>query len=171
MKQAQTVDTIRPDRAATDASWPEAIAPALAKVDEELQAGRAKQALEILRRTDTTSPWVANALGVCQLRLGQAQAAVDTLRKLAVADHLNLRSDAPVVFKANFATALLLSGNLAGGVRTLKEIGADRHPAVERLQAALSQWQNSLSFWERFNWWLGGEPSRPVALDSPGDLR
>lgn len=169
MKQAQIVDT--PERVAAEASWPEAIAAALARVEQELQAGRAKQALEILRRTDVSSPWMANALGVCQMRLGQTQAAVETLRKLAVADHLSFRADTPVVFKANFATALLLSANLAGGVRMLKEIGAVRHPAVERLQAALTQWRNSLSFWERINWWLGGEPSRPVALDSPGDLR
>lgn len=170
MNQAQAVDTVQLDKI-TDASWPEAVAPTLAKVEAELQAGRVKQALELLRRADAASPWVANALGVCQMRLGEAQSAVVTLRKMAVADHLSSRADAPVVFKANFAAALLLSGNLAGGVSMFKEIEQECHPAIARLRSALAQWKESLSFWERINWYLGGEPSRPVVLDLPGDLR
>lgn len=153
----------------SESPWPPAVAQALANAEVELQAGRTKQAHEILRRADVASPWVVNALGVCQLRQGQAQAAVDTFRRLAVGDHLRLRSDAPI--KVNFATALLLSGNIAGCFSTLDEIGPERHPAIERLRAALTRWKQNMSFWERINWYLGSEPNRAVILDLPGDLR
>ena len=68
---------------ALDMPWPSEIAPILMKIEGELQAGRVKQALEILRRADISSPWMANALGVCQLRQGQAQVAVGTFRRFA----------------------------------------------------------------------------------------
>jgi hypothetical protein len=153
-----------------ESSWPLAVAPVLDKVEEELRAGRTKQALETLQRANMTSPWMANALGVCHLREGQTQAAVDTFRRLTV-EGLNLRKDAPIVFKVNFATALLLSGNMAGCFSTLEEIRGVEHPAVERLRAALATWKQNLTLWERINWYMGSEPGRPVVIDPPGDLR
>src|SRR5262249_577514 len=75
------------------------------------------------------------------------------------------------VFKTNYATALLLSGNIAGGLRALDEVRDEQCPAVGRLREAVRRWERNLTFWQRVNWWLGGEPDRPLTLDfPPGDL-
>ncbi|MFO0865042.1 MAG: hypothetical protein U0744_10385 [Gemmataceae bacterium] len=151
--------------------WPATLGPTMTEVAAELDSRRPQKAMELLRRSDLNSPWVANAMGVCQLRLGQTQAAVDTFRRLAVADHLTLRSDAPATFKANFAAALFLSGNAAGGTGALREISDKEHPAVKRLQQEVKRWQASLPLLQRINWFFGGEPSTVFAMENPGDLR
>ena len=118
------------------------------------------------------SAWATNALGVCQLRLGNAKVAVDVFRGLALAaGGILLRNDVPAVFKTNYATALLAADNMGGCLSVLAEVREEEHLAIGKLRVAIQRWKESLTLWQKINWYLGGQPDRPVALDFPlGDL-
>ena len=169
--QATTLTQATAPLTAANARPPETAA-LLQKVEQVLQAEGPEKAFELLARSKDNSPWVTNARGVCLLRLGEAARAVDLFRGLVLgAGGLCLRQDVPTVFKTNFATALLLTGNLAGFLSALGDTHDKEHPAVQRLGAALGRWRAGLSFWEKVRWYLGGEVGRPVTLDfPPGDL-
>lgn len=143
----------------------------LKQVDNLLKAGKPEKALHLLRGCGVSSPWLSNATGVCQLRLGNAKPAMDIYRRLVLeAGGTHLRADVPAVFRINFAQALLSSGHIEGCLTALDEVATD-HPAVARIRAAIDRWKDSLTFWERLQWKLGGEPARPVVLEyPPGDL-
>jgi hypothetical protein len=105
------------------------------------------------------------------LRLGDAQGAVGVLRSLVLGMGVALKPDAPAVFKTNFATALLLENNVSGCLSALAEVHDAQDPAVIRLRAAIQRWKKNLSFREKVQWYLGGQPARKVDLDfPPGDL-
>jgi hypothetical protein len=149
------------------------VASLLGAVRELLEEGRPEAALERIRRSGLSSPWLVNAAGVCQLRLGNAKASVDTFRGLVLAaGGLVLRDDVPAVFKVNFATALLADGNLSGGLRALDEIRQEGHPAVREIRAAVRRWEDGMTFWQRLRWYAGGRPPLPLVLDfAPGHLQ
>jgi hypothetical protein len=152
--------------------WPEEVAGLLGRVAALLDQGRPADAVELLARTKSPSPWARNALGVCQLRLGNAPVAVDVFRGLALGPGgFSLLEEAPTVFKTNYATALLLTDNLEGGLRALAEVRHDQSPATRRLREAVRRWEEGLTFWQKLGWWFGVQPGRPVVLDGPlGDL-
>ena len=141
------------------------------QVEKLLQAGQPKKALDVLARSKVHPPWSTNAIAVCLLRLGQADRAVELFRNLVLSGNLFLRPDVPTAWKVNFATALLMSGNLSGCVQLLGDIREEDHPGVQRLRAALRSWHSRLSVWEKIQWLLGGQPASPVELDfPPGEL-
>jgi hypothetical protein len=143
----------------------------LNQVETLLRAGQPRQALDLLARGKDHSPWSANATGVCLLRLGRADRAVELYRTLVLSEGLFLRPDVPTAWKVNFATALLMADNLPGCVRVLAEMQEEHHPGVQRLRAALDRWHKGLAAWEKVRWFLGGQPARPVELDfPPGEL-
>jgi hypothetical protein len=150
---------------------PSEIANLLVKADELLEAGEPKKALDLLARSKIQSPWVTNAMAVCQLRLGNAKSAVDMLRGLVLgAGGIHMREDVPAVFKTNFAVALLKAGNTAGCLSALADVRVE-HAAVGRIASAIEKFKKSLTLWEKLNWYMGVPPDRPVALDfPPGDL-
>ena len=152
--------------------WPPEVADLLGKAAKFLQEGQPEKALDLIARAKLTSPWATNALGVCQLRLGKATLAVDLFRGLVLAaGGLLLRPDVPAVFKTNYAAALIAADNLSGGLRVLEEIRDESNPAVQTLRAAVRRWEAGLTFWQKLNWWFGGQPDHPLVLDFPlGDL-
>jgi hypothetical protein len=107
------------------------------------------------------------------MRLGNVKVAVDVYRGLVLSSGgLILRQDVPVVYKTNYATALLLSGNVSGCQRVLNEVNDQSSPPVQRLRDAIHGWVKGMSFWQRLNWWTGGTPTHPVVLNfPPGELR
>jgi hypothetical protein len=126
---------------AVDTTPPEA-ADLLGQVAKLLEEGQPAAALERISRSKLSSPWLTNAAGVCQLRLGDAKVAVDTFRGLVLAaGGVVLRDGVPAVFKINFATALLADGNLPGGLRVLDEIRDEGHPAVRGIRDAIRRWK------------------------------
>jgi hypothetical protein len=139
------------------------------QVEKLLQARQPKQALDLLARSQVHSEWARNATGVCLLRLGQTDRAVDIFRNLVISGGLFLRRDVPTAWKVNFATALLMAGHIGGCVGVLKEIPEQHHPGVWRLRAALDRWHERLSIWGKIRWLLGGQPAGPVEL-LPGEL-
>src|SRR5690349_864375 len=111
------------------------------RVDRLLREGEPRKALDLLARSKEGSPWSVNATGVCLLRLGDAPRAIELFRHLVLAPGgLVLKSDVPTAFKVNFATALLLDGNLTGCTSVLGEIREEQHPAVQKLRAAIRRW-------------------------------
>jgi hypothetical protein len=152
-------------------SRPPEVVDLLGKVAILLQEGHPDKALGVVSRARINSPWATNALGVCQLRLGNARGAVDVFRGLVLAGSLFLRRDVPTVFKINYATALLAADNITGCVRVLAEIEEEGHPAVQQLRAVIRRWKGSLSLWQKVQWFLGDQPARPLVLDfTLGDL-
>ena len=143
----------------------------LQEVDKLLMAGSPHRALELISQSKLQSPRVVNATGVCQLRLGNAQSAVDIYRRLLVTGGIFLRPDAPIIFKVNFAVALLMSDNLPGFYSTLAELHADNDPAVIKVRAGFNAWKRKLTFRQRVLFSCGVQPQVPIDLGfPPGDL-
>ncbi len=151
---------------------PSEVTDLMDRVGGLLGEGQPRKALDLLARSRAGSPWAVNATGVCLLRLGDVRGAIELFRGLVLAPGgLVLRRDVPTAFKTNFATALLLDGNVAGCISVLAEVREEGHPAVRRLRAALRGWQAGMSFWEKVRWHLGSPPDRAVELGfDPGEL-
>jgi len=148
------------------------VAALLDKIAMHLQKDQPTTALELIRKSKLRSPWIDNATAVCQMRQGNAEIAVQVLRKLVLSQGILLRQDVPPVFKINFATALCMADNVSGCLNALAEIDAEDHPAVERLRRAIAKWKRGLTLWQRIRWRAGSAVGGPVRLDfPPGELR
>ena len=151
---------------------PPEVANVLAKVQTLLQDQCPEKALDTITGSRLASPWITNATGVCLLRLGNAKQASGVFQGLVVYSGVLLKPDAPMVFKTNYAAALLASGNLMGCLSVLNEIHEEENPAVRQLRAAIQRWKQSLPWWQKLKWYLGDVPERPVILDfSLGELQ
>lgn len=115
-----------------------------------------------------------NAKGVCLLRLGQGTAAVTHYREIVFKPGCSwVRPELPTAYKVNFATALLMSGNISGCVGVLNEAMDPTNPGVQRLRACIRRWERGLTFWQRLNWMCGwtDDLNSQVLLDfEPGLL-
>jgi hypothetical protein len=150
----------------SEAQSPE-VAHVLVKVKQLLDDQCPDKALEVISRSRLASPWITNAAGVCQLRLGNARQAVSAFQSLVVVSAVLLKRDAPMVFKTNYAVALLASDNLPGCLSVLNEIHEEQNATVQQIRAAIQRWKQSLSFWQKVRWYLGDDPRRKVAIDFP----
>lgn len=151
-----------------DDNRPVEVVQLLAKVERLLADDNPERALDAIPRARLKSPWITNATAVCLLRLGQAEQAAKLFRGLVAGPGgVTLRTDAPLVFKCNYATALLAFHNVAGCLSVLAEIGEEDNSTVQQLRAAIAAWKKSLSLWQKFRWLTGDVPQRPVALDFP----
>lgn len=141
----------------------------LSRVRELLSEGRpdeALTALSALRPSAQDAPFVANARAVCHMRAGLFQAAMEELQRLVVDDDsIAIRNGTPPEFLTNFATALLLSGNVEGCVYALSEL-APGEASSAPLRAALERWEHGLTFWQRVCRSFGSPPAGP-RLDFP----
>jgi len=154
----------------TNAPTPE-VASALAKVKQLLDEQCPDKALDVITRSRLSSPWITNATGVCAMRIGNAKSASGVFQGLVGHLGVMLKPDAPLVFKTNFATALLASNNMAGCLSVLHEIGQEDNPTVKRLRAGIERWKQTLSFWQKLKWYTGDIPTKPIVLDFPlGEL-
>ncbi len=139
----------------------------LAKVAASLDSAHPQKALELLQRTKVKSPWVTNAMGVCLLRMGDTERAIEVFKGIAVTSSVCFRTDAPPVFLTNFATALLLAHNVSGCLSALGAVRDEQNPAVQRLRGAIRRWKEGLSMWQRIRWFWGDTPGGPIELGVP----
>lgn len=153
-------------------NWPADVAATLKDVQSFLDRKQVQDALASLGRNRTASPWLQNAQGVCQLRLGNINGAIEIFARLVLSNGgVVVRRDVPTIFLANYATALLASGNLPGCQWILNEIQEKSHPSAERVRDAIKRWRAGLTLWQRFLLALNGETKMPPVLDFPlGDL-
>lgn len=142
------------------------------RVQRMLDQGHAKQAFDLINARGAGDASVRNARAVCQLRLGKADEAVRLLREIVLPHgRVDLRTDVPVCFKTNYATALFLSGNVSGGETVLHDLRGAKHPRLADLHRALDGWVASLSYWQRFLRRCGLPLDKPFSIDfAPGDL-
>lgn len=144
----------------------------LETVRELLEQGDHRQAAAVSREPSLTSAVMRNAHGVAMLRNGQYAAAVEWYRAFCLNEGgVMVREGLPPVYAVNYATALMLTGNLAGAERLLREVGGN-HPAADRLRKAIADWKRTLSGWEWFWYTLYGVvPDRGITLSyPPGEL-
>jgi hypothetical protein len=119
-----------------------------AQFEELLRAGNPQKALQQIPAVDPQ--WERNARGVCFLRLGRPDLAIEVLRSLIFEPGgFAVRLDADPVFQANYATALLLDGNTTGFWEIYGGIRDRNHPAVVQLDEAVRRWKATMTFWQR----------------------
>jgi hypothetical protein len=133
-----------------------------------------QKAVDLLNAKGLRESSHQNMKGVCLMRLGLYDDAVRLFRSLVmVPGSTQIRQDAPVLHKINFATALLLSGCASGCTEVLTEIHQDQDPYVRQVRAAIDNWVSQMTILQKLSWWTGRiEPvNRPVKIDfEPGDL-
>ena len=134
------------------------------------QEGRYEQALKLARGKGGQSLDVQNAEGVCLMRLGRPEAAVQVFRGLVINPGCTwMRRDRPVHYKVNFATALLLHGLTGGCLDMLSDLHGETTPMVDRLRGAIRKWEKSLPMFAWLDWKINrvASSSRPVTLNFP----
>jgi hypothetical protein len=98
-------------------------------------------------------PQVRNALGVCLMRSGRIDQAVDVFRSFVLMPGSVMeRPDVSNACKRNFATALLMKGFPSGALAVLAETREPEHLMEIRLRSAIKQWEKSLSWFRRLDW-------------------
>jgi len=129
-------------------------------------------ALQLIGTGRDEPPAVKNAHAVCLLRLGQAEPAIRLLRQLVLPNEVfSIPPDIPDTYKLNFATALLMEGNIDGCLNALSALQNRDHPTAKALRSALDRWRKGLSFGQRFKLSMGSVPDVPIALGfPPGEL-
>jgi len=139
---------------------------------ELLARGRPAEALSVVRPFVSGDPEARNIQGVALLRLGHVDRALRVFESLVLGSNgVSPRKNVPDLVRTNFATALLLSGDVRECLRTLKELKNPGAYTAVCLQTAVRRWWKGLSLWQRLRWCLGGTPHRPVKLDfPPGDV-
>ncbi|MFG0332570.1 MAG: hypothetical protein ACF8TS_04325 [Maioricimonas sp. JB049] len=143
----------------------------LQQIRDLLDRQQVKEALAVASGRGTDSPPFRNARAVCMMRLGDVQQALRILRSLAVTGGITLRTDAPLEYQINFATALAMSGNAQGAVSILDSINREEDPRIRRLREAIAAWQKQLTFWKWIQWKGGMAVEQPVSFDfEPGEL-
>lgn len=150
------------------------LSPRLSQLATEVARGNYHRALDLSASCQYTDHDIRNLRGVCLMRLGRANDAIELFRNLVLTPGgVTLRGDRPLHFKTNFATALLLGGHPAGCLEVLRECSAMDLPVGKRLESAITAWETTLPLWSRLDWrWCRNEPTNcPVVLGfEPGDL-
>lgn len=147
-------------------------AATLRKVRALAEAGRLQEAFDLANRGGAADALLKNARGVCLMRMRQPEKAIRIYRELTLTGGgIVLRPNVPLIFKTNYATALLMSGNVGGGCEILHELRNEDHPRIAQLQAAVANWKAGLMLFQRLMWRLGNPPEIPVTIDFvPGDF-
>jgi hypothetical protein len=126
----------------------------------------------MLRAAKLRTNAIQNAAAVCLMRIGRIDEAVGIVRGLSIpGDGFSLDPRAPTVFKANYATALLLAQRVNGCVGVLNQIADRSHPSVVKIRRAIEDWAKTLNPIRRFLLPIAGYPNTHVPLAGPpGDL-
>lgn len=117
---------------------------------------------------------VRNALGVCLMRLGKVDQAVEIFRSFVLVPGAVVeRPELSNACKRNFATALLMKGLPSGALSVLAETRDREHVMAVRLHSAIKRWEMSLSWFRRLDWKINRcePPMCHVPLDfEPGEF-
>lgn len=118
------------------------------------------------------SPSFLNAYGVCLLRLGKVYEALTLFNEITLdSKTLQVRQDAPDIFKVNLATARLMAKNPAGCLEAMRTVRDKKTEYCGCLLRAIRRWSKSLPMLQRLAWRLGYLPKIPIRLDFvPGEF-
>ena len=133
-----------------------------------LDRGNATGARDLLYKQGSSNSTPRNLLAVCYLRLGDPQRALDILRSMIFPDGgLLPKESAEPAWIVNFATAMVLRGDIEAGRRALRWLKDPVHPGAVRLLGAIEAWEKSPGAGGRFKRMFGGRPQKPIPLDFP----
>lgn len=148
-------------------SNPPTLERALAQVRDLLEQNKPREAIALITQFGAKNEQIRNAYGVCLMRIGEHDKALEVYRGLCISQGVCLKPDAPVVHLVNYATALLLLHNISGCMDILRQVPALDHPGAMRLRSAVDRWRKSLNLWQRLGWLCGVEPGAAIQLDDP----
>ena len=132
-----------------------------------LQQGKPQEALDAINSAGLATQPADNLRGVCLLRIGMVEQAGKVFHRLVFRSNAGMSPDTPPAYKINYATSLLLAGNLPGCNTVLNEVYDRGHPGLAQLRQAVRNWKRSLPLLQRLTLLVGVQPSKPVALDFP----
>jgi hypothetical protein len=142
------------------------VSTALQHIRELLDHDRPGEALNFITHSGNKSLEMENARGVCLLRLGRFDEAISVLRDVTFQGEVGVPGDAPALFQANFAVAMLRANYDKGAALAISDrLSGDEHPEAARLKVAVRQWKESLGPLGRLGCRLGLFPAKPVPLD------
>ena len=129
-----------------------ATSPSLRHAMAFIQSGDHQAAVALLRASPRDLQ-TRNTLGVCLMRAGVVEEPLRIFRAIAlVPGSVQERFDLHDVYRRNFAISLLLNGLPGGALDVLAQSREPDHVMAARIRAAIKSWENSLSFWRRFDW-------------------
>ncbi len=128
-------------------------------IRELLSLDQTEKALMFIEKHGSQSQEMKNALGVCLMRAGHVEQAVNVLRDLVFQNFICIPSDTPPLYQANYATALLLKNYNQMAIEIIKKLPIDSHPYVAQLHRAIRQWQKNLPLLHQLRCLLGLYPS------------
>jgi Flp pilus assembly protein TadD len=151
---------------------PASVDEAISRVQSLLSEGQVRKAIELLLRADMGNSELRNAYGVCLMRAGELDKAVDVYQSLCLNGTICLKPNVSTLHMANYAAALLLKGNLSGCLAALHQAPDQSHPAAHRVKDAIQRWRRSLTWMQRLRLVVFGHlPEKPVDLGTePGNL-
>ncbi len=151
---------------------PASVDEAISRVQSLLSEGEPRKAIEFLVRTGMGNSDLRNAYGVCLLRAGELDKAVDVYQSLCLNGTICFKPNVSTLHLANYATALLLKGNRSGCLAALHQARDESHPAVRRVKDAIQRWRRSLTWMQRLRLVMSEHlPEKPVDLGTePGEL-
>lgn len=144
----------------------------LDSIHQLLTEGHAQEALSLVNRhNEKSDPW-QNARGVCLLRLGQFEQAIKVFQRIVFpGESPCVPQDMPALYRANFATAMLLADRADGAIAIIEHLEDDGHPYVRAVRQAAQRWKQGLSLMQKLGLWVGWYPKRHIVLDfPPGDV-
>ncbi len=141
---------------------------AIVNIRKLLAENRETEALEFVTRVGPGDDRMRNALGVCLMRVGNLDAAINVYRGFCIDEGVSLKSDVSPLHLVNYATALVLKGNVGGCLTILHQLRGSRHPAADQLEAVVERWRSALPWWRRLGLKLGTyEPREGPDLGFP----
>lgn len=136
-----------------------------------LDQNHPQDALNLINHVGHDSAPMKNAQGVCLLRLGRIEEAINVFREITFRGYVCVPSDTPVVYQTNFAMAMLLANHKEGVIDIVSRLDEKQYPAVGRIRSALRKWEKSLGFFQRLLYKAGIYPDKAIPIDfAPGDL-
>jgi len=133
-----------------------------------LDQGKAKEALNLINHVNQHSPAWENAKGVCLLRLGMFDVACAIFRNLVFPSNcISVPSDVPALYRANFATAMLLANHKDSALAVLENMDTNGHPYVTQFLTEVNRWKEGMSLLERMGLAIGWYSKRPFHCECP----
>lgn len=136
-------------------------------IQKLLASNEIEKAFHYIDRKGDRTPELRNALGVCLMRLGETEKAVNILRELVFQKYLSIPRGTPPLFQANYATALLMKRYNQMGIEIIKTLSPSGHPYIAQLHDAVAQWRKDLPLYRKFLSKLGLYPNTRIVLNFP----
>ena len=139
----------------------------LAHIKQLLDSNEYEKAVLYIQKQGANNPEMKNALGVCLMRLGRVEYALEVLRDLVFQKFISIPRDTPPLYQANYATALLLKRYNLMAIEIIQNLPVSSHPYIEELRLCLDQWRFQLPLYRRILCSVKIFPSSAVELTMP----